>query len=251
MRWVGLKTLVARECTVIGRYWSVTLAPPVITTFLYFTIFGEIFEDRMGSVDDVGYVQYLAPGLIVLWVIPYSFGHTAAGLSGARHFRYIEEVLVSPLPRWIVMLGHVIGGMIRGLVVALAAVVTAALFTPLSFHSLPVSLAALLLAALVSAAAGLVAAIWAKTFEQVTAIQVLILTPLTYVGGVFTSIAGLPEWAQKLSLVNPMFYMVNAFRYGMLGVSDVSVGVAILTVSVFAAVLVVIAMLLMGRLTAA
>ena len=246
-RWVGLKTLVRRECGVTVRYWSFTLAPAVITTILYFTIFGEIMGERIGSLDGVDYIQYIAPGLILLWVIPYSFGHTAAGLVGARFFKYIEELLVSPLPDWVIMTGYVIGGMIRGLLVAMAVALTALFFTHLNVHSLSVSVAALLLAALVSALGGFITAMFAKSFEHVSMIQISILIPLTYVGGIFNSISTLPDWAQELSLVNPMFYMVNAFRYGFLGVADVPVGTAFAVVSAFGAVLLLTALRFMAR----
>ena len=247
MRWVGLKTLILREFGVSVRFWSVTLAPPVITTILYFTIFGEVIGGRIGSIDGVDYIQYLAPGLIVLWVIPYSFGHTAAGLLGARHFRYIEELLVSPQPHWVIMAGYVIGGMLRGLLVGMAIVLTTLFFTHIDVHSFAVSVAALLLAALVSPLAGFISAIFAKSFEHVTTIQILILTPLTYLGGVFNSISSLPGWAQQLSLANPMFYLVNVFRYGFLGVSDVPVGMALCVVSGLGAVLFLAAVTLLAR----
>lgn len=247
MHWVGLKTLIFREFQVSVRFWSVTLAPPVITTILYFTIFGEIIGERIGSIDGVDYIQYLAPGLIVLWVIPYSFGHTAGGLLGARHFRYLEELLVSPLPDWVIMAGYVTGGMIRGLLVGMAVVLTTLLLTHLDVHSVVVSVAALLLSALVSSIGGFITAMFAKSFEHVTTIQILILTPLTYVGGVFNSISTLPAWAQEVSLLNPMFYMVNAFRYGFLGVSDVPVSTAFSVVSALGAVLYLAAVILMAR----
>ena len=237
MHWVGLRTLILREFGVSLRFWSVTLAPPVITTILYFTIFGGIIGGRIGSIDGIDYIRNLAPGLIVLWVIPYSFGHTAGGLLGARHFKYIEELLISPLPHWVIMAGYVIGGMIRGLLVGMVVVLTTLLFTHLDVHSIVVSVAALFLAALVSALAGFITALFAKSFEHVTTIQILILTPLTYLGGVFSSISSLPDWAQELAVVNPMFYMVNAFRYGFLGVADVTVGMAFSVVSTFGAVL--------------
>lgn len=247
MHWTGLKTLIIRECGVTVRFWSVTLAPPIVTTILYFTIFGEIIGSRIGTLEGVDYIQYMAPGLIVLWVIPYAFGHTAGGLLGARHFRYIEEVLVSPLPDWVVMMGYVTGGVIRGLLVGLAAALTALLFTQLNVHSVFVSMVALVLAALVSALGGFITAMLAKSFEHVTTIQILILTPLTYVGGVFNSISTLPKWAQELSLVNPMFYLVNAFRYGFLGVSDVPVATALFLVCAFGSVLFIAAVRLMAR----
>jgi ABC-2 type transport system permease protein len=247
VRWIGLKTLVYRECTVVVRFWSVTLAPPVIATILYFTIFGEVMGSRIGLVDGVAYGRYVAPGLVVLSVIPYSFVHTAAGLLGARHFKYIEELLVSPLPDWIILMGYVIRGMLRGLMVALVVIMTSLIFVHLSVHSVFVSIAALLIAALGASVFGFITATYAKSFDQVTTVQILVLTPLTYFGGVFTSISTLPDWAQGLSFANPMFYVVNAFRYGVLGVSDVPVALALSILSAFAFVLLLAAILLMAR----
>jgi ABC-2 type transport system permease protein len=247
MRWTGLKTLVVRECAVIVRFWRVTLAPPIITTILYFAIFGEIIGTRIGSIDGVDYSQFIAPGLIVLWVIPYSFGHTASGLLGARHFRFIEELLVAPLPNWVILAGYTIGGTVRGLLVGTTVALTTLFFIHPNVHSVTASVAALLLAALASAVGGFVTAMLAKSFDQVSAIQLLLLTPLTYLGGVFTSISTLPAWAQELSLVNPMFHAVNAFRYGFLGESDVPVGMALSIVSAFGVVLFLVALRLMAR----
>ena len=247
MHWIGLKTLILRECGVIFRFWIVTLAPPVITTVLYFTIFGEIIGKRIGSVDGVDYIQYLAPGLVVLWVVPYAYAHTAGGVLGARFFRYIEELLVSPLPDWIVLLGYVMGGVIRGVLVGMAALVTTVLFTHLHVHSVFASVAVVCLAALVSALGGFITALLANSFVQVTTIQTLIITPLMYVGGVFNSIATLPGWAQRLSLANPMFYAVNAVRYGFLGISDVGCGKAVFMMSASGLILYVAAMKLMAR----
>jgi ABC-2 type transport system permease protein len=247
MYWVGLKTIVSRECGVIARYWGFTLAPPVITTILYFTIFGKIFGPRIGSFEGIDYARYMAPGLIVLWVIPYSFGHTASGLVGARFFKFIEEILVSPLPGWVVMSGYVLGGVARGFLVGMAVALTALCFTHLGIHSIALSVAALFLAAAVSSLGGFIAATFARTFEHVITIQILILTPLTYIGGVFTSTSMLPEWARDLSLANPMFYLVNIFRYGILGVSDVPAGMAFLVISAVGAALFFAAAKLMAR----
>ena len=221
--WIGLRTVLRRECAVIATFWSVTLAPPVISTLLYFAIFGDILGKRIGSFGGVDYLHYVAPGLIILWVIPYAFGHTAAGFLGARLFRYLEEILVTPLPGWAVIVGYVMGGVLRGLLVGAAATATTLLFAPLHVRSALVTIAALSLAALVSSLAGFVTALFATSFEQVRAIQGLILTPLMFLGGVFNPVSMLPDWAQKLSLANPMLYMVNAVRYGLLGTSDVPI----------------------------
>lgn len=245
--WIGLKTLILRECRVILRFWSVTLAPPVIMTILYFTIFGEVIGKRVGRVDGVDYIQYLAPGLVLLWVIPYSYGHTAAGFLGARLFRYVEEVLVAPLPGWTVVLSYVLGGVIRGVLVGTVALTTTILFTLAAVHSLCESLVIGRLAALVSALGGLITALLATSFEQVTTIQTLILTPLIYVGGVFSPASAFPAWAQLLSVANPMFYAVNALRYSFLGVSDVNFAMSLFAMCTSAVLLFVVALMLISR----
>lgn len=222
--WVGLNTIVLREGGVIARFWTITLAPPVMTTLLYFAVFGDILGKRIGSFSGIDYIHYVAPGLVALWVVPYSFAHTAGGFLGSRIFRYLEEILITPLPGWTIMLGYVIGGVLRGFAVGAAVAVTAQLFTHLHVESVLVTLAAISLAALVSSLGGFIAAVFAKTFEQVQMIQTSILTPLMFVGGVFNPVSALPAWAQELALANPMLYMVDAVRYGLLGVSDVPVG---------------------------
>ena len=154
--------------------------------------------------------------------------NTAAGFLGARLFRYVEELLITPLPGWVVVLGYVLGGVTRGLVVGLNALMITTLYTHVTIHSAVASVGVMCLAALVSALSGFITALLANSFDQVTAIQSLIITPLMYVGGGFNSVSMLPGWAQRLSLANPMFYTVNAFRYSLLGVSDVNFGTALL-----------------------
>ena len=246
-RWIGLNTLLLRECRVILRFWGFTLAPPAITTILYLSIFGDIIGKRIGAMQGVQYIQFLAPGLILLWVIPFAYGHTAAGFMGARIFGFLDELLVSPLPAWIVMTGYVISGVIRGCLVGSVAVIIALLFTWLPVHSASAIVASLVLAALVSALGGFITALFAKSFDQVNAIQTLVLTPLTYLGGVFNPASTLPPWAQTLSLGNPMFYMVNAFRYGFLGVTDVPARIAMSVMLMAAVILFSVAYSLVAR----
>ena len=247
MRWVGLKTLIRRECAVVLRNWGVTLAPPVISTALYFLVFGQVMRNRIGPVDGFLFDRFVAPGLVVLSVIPGSFIHTAAGLLGARIFRYIEELLVAPLPDWIILTGYVIGGVLRGSMVAAAVTATALLFIPPEIHSIVASGGALLMAALATALLGFITSTFAKSFEHVTTALILIVAPLTYIGGVFTPISTLPEWAQRLSFANPMFYFVNALRFGVLGVSDVPIDLAMSFGFAFVAALLVAAIMRLRR----
>jgi ABC-2 type transport system permease protein len=223
MQWTAFRTLVVRECGVIFRFWSVTLAPPVIATILYFTIFGEIIGRRIGSIDGVNYDQYVAPGLIVMSIVPGSYAHTAGGLLGARVFKYLEELLVSPMTNFAIATGYVVAGLLRGLITGLAVAVISLFFARLHVHSGIVSIASLVLAALIAAVFGLIVGTLARSFDHVTSIQVLIITPLTFIAGVFAPVPMLPGWAQELSVANPMFHVVNLLRYGLLGISDASV----------------------------
>ena len=247
MRWIGLRTLISRECGVIVRFWSITLAPPVIMTTLYFMIFGRILGPRIGSSGGIDYIQFITPGLIVMCVVPFSYSHTATGFLGARIYRFIEEVLVAPLPGWMIMTAYVIGGTLRGLLVGAAVILTSLFFAHLDVQSIWISVSAMLLAAVVSALGGFITALLVKNFEQVATIQISILVPLTYTGGVFNSLSDLPEWAQIFSFVNPVFYAVNAFRYGVLGRADVPVGIAFFAVSGCGVVLLLVALALMSR----
>ena len=180
------------------------------------------------------YLQYIAPGLIMMSVITNSYGNVVSSFFGAKFGRHIEELLVSPLPNWLIVLGYVAGGMLRGLLVGLIVTIIALFFTHLHVEHLFVVIAAVLLTSVVFALGGFVNAVFAKNFDQITFVPTFILTPMTYLGGVFYSIQMLPEWAQVVSKANPILYMVNAFRYGFLGHSDVDVGFsfAIMVVSV-------------------
>jgi ABC-2 type transport system permease protein len=237
MSWIALITLVRREFSVVLQFWGVTLAPPVIATALYFTVFGKIIGGRVGSIDGVAYGEYVMPGLVVLSVIPSSYVHAASGLLGARVHRYIEELLVSPMQNGTIVAGYVFGGMLRGLMVASAVTLTSLVFVHPALHSVLVSITAVALGAWIAAVAGFMIGTVARSFEHVTAIQILVLVPLTFVGGVFAPISMLPSWAQWLSLANPMFHLVNALRFGVLGISHAPVGASLTFVASFAVVL--------------
>jgi ABC-2 type transport system permease protein len=227
MRWIGLTTLVRRECAVVLRFWSVTLAPTIIGTILYFTVFGEIVGGRIGFIAGVEYSRYVAPGLILLSVIPSSYAHTAGGLVGARMFGYIEELLVSPMPRWAIVAGYVSGGIVRGIMVALAVGITSLCFTRSQVHSVFLTLATPVLAAWGAGAFGAIIGTFARNFEQVTLVQIVVLAPLTFLGGVFAPLSMQPAWTRELSLANPVFHTASALRFGLTGVSEVSVTLAV------------------------
>ncbi len=226
VRLVGFRTIVIREFGRIVRIWAQTLVPPAITATLYFIIFGSLIGRRIGDMGGYSYMQYIAPGLIMMSVITNSYGNVVSSFFGAKFGRHIEELLVAPLPNWLIVLGYVAGGLLRGLLVGLVVAVIALFFTRLHVEHPLIVIGAVLLTSLVFSLAGFINAVFAKNFDQISFIPTFILTPLTYLGGVFYSISLLPEWAQHVSLANPVLYMVNAFRYGFLGQSDVSVAVA-------------------------
>ena len=223
IRWTGLRTIVIREYGRIVRIWAQTLVPSAVTATLYFVIFGSLIGRRIGDMGGFDYRSYLAPGLIMMSVITNSYGNVVSSFFGAKFGKHIEELLVSPLPNWIILLGYLCGGLIRGMLVGAVVTVVALLFTHLHIHLFGVIIAAALLTSAVFSLGGFINAVYAKNFDQVNWIPAFVLTPLTYFGGVFYSVSMLPEWAQRISMVNPILHMVNAFRYGFLGTSDVDV----------------------------
>jgi ABC-2 type transport system permease protein len=247
IRAVGFRTIVLREYSRIIRIWGQTLVPPAVTTFLYFVIFGNLVGQRIGEMGGFDYRAYIAPGLIMMAVITNSYGNVVSSFFGAKFGKHIEELLVSPLSNWVIITGYVCGGMLRGLLVGLVVTVVALIFSRLHVHHLAVILGAVVLTSAVFSLGGMINAVFAKNFDQVNFVPAFILTPLTYFGGVFYSVELLPEWAQKISMANPILHMVNAFRYGFLGTSDVNVGVAFAIMAVLVLVLFTWALTLLNR----
>ncbi len=226
VNFVGFQTIVTREFNRIIRIWGQTIVPPAITATLYFIIFGSLIGGRIGDMGGYTYIQYIAPGLIMMSVITNSYGNVVSSFFGAKFGKHIEELLVSPLPNWLIVLGYMMGGIMRGLIVGAVVTIITLLFTHLKVHSVAVVVSAVLLSSIVFSLAGMINAVFAKNFDQISFIPTFVLTPLTYLGGVFYTIKLLPAWAQGISHGNPILYMVNAFRFGFLGVSDVNVGLA-------------------------
>jgi len=222
LHWVGYKTIVRKEITRILRIWGQTIVPPAITMTLYFIIFGELIGRRIGEMGGFTYMQYIVPGLIIMSVITNSYGNMVSSFFGAKFGKHIEELLISPLPNWVILAGYVTGALTRGLMVGGVVMAVSLLFTPIEVQHPLIMLSVLLLTAIVFSLAGMINAIFAQKFDDIAIIPTFVLAPLTYLGGVFYSIALLPAFWQKVSVVNPILYMVNGFRYGMLGVSDVS-----------------------------
>jgi len=226
VRWIGFKTIIIREYGRIIRIWGQTIVPSAVTATLYFVIFGSLIGRRVGAMGGFDYMQYIAPGLIMMAVITNSYANVVSSFFGAKFGKHLEEMLVSPLPSWIIVAGYAAGGLIRGLLVGATVTAISLFFSHLHVHHALIILAAVVLSSITFALGGFLNALFAKNFDQVNFIPTFVLTPLTYFGGVFYSVNLLPPWALKLSYVNPILYMVNAFRYGFLGVSDVNVGIA-------------------------
>lgn len=223
---VGFQTIVRREFSRIMRIWGQTIVPPAITATLYFVIFGSVIGSRIGAVSGYTYMQYIAPGLIMMTVITNSYGNVVSSFFGAKFGKHIEELLVSPMPSYLIVTGYMMGGVLRGLMVGVVVSAIALAFTHLRVVHPFIVISAVLLTSIVFALAGMLNAIFAKNFDQISFIPTFVLTPLTYLGGVFYSVKALPLLAQNLSHANPILYMVGAFRFGVLGVSDIDVRLA-------------------------
>ena len=224
VNWIGYKTIVRKEVTRILRIWGQTIVPPAITMTLYFIIFGELIGRRIGDMAGFTYMQYIVPGLVIMSVITNSYDNMVSSFFGAKFGKHIEELLISPLPNWVILAGYVTGALTRGLLVGVVVLAVSLFFTRIDVQYPLIMVSVLILTAIVFSLAGMVNAIFAQKFDDIAIIPTFVLAPLTYLGGVFYSISMLPEFWQKVSVFNPILYMVNGFRLGMLGVSDVSLG---------------------------
>ncbi|MEQ7417721.1 ABC transporter permease [Xanthomonas campestris pv. campestris] len=245
--WVALGTIVRREVQRILRIWGQTLVPPAITMTLYFLIFGGLIGSRVGDMGGYTYMQFIVPGLVMMSVIQNSYGNISSSFFGAKFGRHVEELLVSPMPNWVILWGYVAGAVLRGVMVGALVLIIAMFFTPVRIPHPLVTLTTVLLGAIIFSLAGFVNAVYAKKFDDVAIVPTFILTPLTYLGGVFYSVKLLPPWAEAATHANPIFYMVNAFRYGLLGSSDVPIWVAYALMLGFVAVLSALALWLLRR----
>jgi len=229
------------------RIWVQTIVPPAITMTLYFIIFGNLIGRRIGTMDGFDYMQYIAPGLIMMSVITNSYANVVSSFFGAKFGRHVEEMLVAPMSNATIIFGHVVGGVLRGMVVGLLVTVIALFFTKLSVSNPLITISVVVLSSVVFALAGFINAVFAKKFDDISIIPTFVLTPLTYLGGVFYSISLLPEFWQTVSRANPILYMVNAFRYGILGISDIDIGKAYTILIVFIVLLFTACLQLMRR----
>jgi len=245
--WIGYQTILIKEITRILRIWPQTLIPPVITMTLYFVIFGSIIGRRVGEMNGIDYMEFIVPGLIMLSVITNSYGNITSSFFGAKFGRHIEELLISPLPPWIILAGYVSGALFRALGVGALVWLVAGYFSGFHMHNLAITLSILLLTAIVFALGGFINAMFAQKFDDIAIIPTFVLQPMTYLGGVFFSVGLLPGIWATLALGNPILYMVNALRYGMLGISDVPMVLAYAMVIGFAVLLGGISLWLLRR----
>ena len=245
--WVAFVTIVVREVRRFTRIWAQTLLPPAVTMTLYFIIFGNLIGSRIGEMGGYDYMQFIVPGLIMMAVITNSYGNVVSSFFSMKFQRSIEELLVSPVPNWPILAGYVAGGMARGLSIGLIVTLLSLAFTRLSIHNLPMVVITVFLTSALFSLGGFINAMLATKFDDISIVPTFILTPLTYLGGVFYSIQMLPEFWQGVSMVNPILYMVNGFRYGILGVSDVNPFVSLGMILVFIVLLAAIALRMLAR----
>ena len=229
------------------RIWVQTVLPPMITTMLYYIIFGSLIGERIGEMDGFRYMDFIVPGLILMAVITNSYANVVSSFYSSKFQRHIEELLIAPVPNWVILAGYVGGGVARGLVVGIAVTTVSLFFANLHIHSYSWTLIVVTLTSILFALAGFINAIFAKTFDDISIVPTFVLTPLTYLGGVFYSIHLLSDFWQNLSLANPVLYMVNAFRYGLLGVSDIRIGLALTIILLFIAGLTIYSLYLLKR----
>ncbi len=220
---IALYTILRKEVVRFIRIWSQTLIPPAITVTLYFIIFGKLIGSQLRDIQGISYIQYIVPGLTMMSMITNSYANTSASFFSAKFSKSIEEMLVSSMPNYIILLGYLFGGMLRGLLVGIVVMLTSLFFVPIHIQHLEVFISMAVLASLIFSVAGLINAIFAKSFDDISFIPTFVLTPLTYLGGVFFSITQLPVAWQKLASLNPILNIVDTFRYGILGISDVNI----------------------------
>lgn len=244
---IALKTILFKEVRRFTRIWPQTLLPPAITTSLYFLIFGKLIGERIGVVNGVSYMEYIVPGIILMSVISHSYSNVVSSFYSTKFQRHIEELLVSPVPNWVILAGYIGGGVTRGILVGCVVALISMMFIELSVMHWGTTIGVFVLTAILFSLAGFVNAVFADSFDDISIIPNFILTPLSYLGGVFYSVAMLPELWQKIALGNPILYMINAFRYGLIGISDIDVCLALMMTLGFIVLLTSFCLLLLAK----
>ena len=227
MNYIALNTIARKEMIRILRIWPQTLIPSIITTCLYFLIFGNLIGERIGKIGDFDYMTFIVPGLIMMSVITNSYMNVVSSFFGNKFQKNVEEILIAPVSNWIILVGYCSGGLFRGLALGFLVTIVSLFFTELTIHNLPLVIIVVTLTSSLFSLAGFFNAIFAKKFDDIGIFTTFVLSPLTYLGGVFYSIDMLPAFWRTVSLFNPILYMVDAFRHGFLGISDINIYIAL------------------------
>jgi len=232
-QYVAFMTILRKEIRRYLRIWTQTLLPSAITMSLYFVIFGSLIGSRIGDMGGFSYMQFVVPGLIMMAIVTNSYANVVSSFFGAKFNHSVEELLVSPTPNYVILMGYVVGGVTRGLLVAVVVTLVSLFFTRMQVHSYFVVVLIVFMTSTLFALAGFINAVFANSFDDISIVPTFVLTPLIYLGGVFYSMDLLPEFWANVSKLNPLVYVVNAFRYGVLGVSDVSLSFSLTMIAVF------------------
>jgi len=244
---IAFHTIIRKEIHRFLRIWPQTLLPPAITTALYFLIFGKLIGDRIGNINGVSYMDYIVPGIILMSVISHSYANVVSSFYSTKFQRNIEELLVAPIPNWVILFGYVGGGIARGLLVGMVVTGISLFFAEINVNNIAITISVYFLTATLFALAGFINAVFADSFDDISIIPNFVLTPLSYLGGIFYSVSMLPEIWQTISLANPILYMINAFRYGLIGVSDVNIQLAYIITAGFILFLTLLSLLLLHK----
>ena len=232
-QYAAFRTILTKEILRFVRIWVQTVVPAAITTALYFIIFGQLIGSQIGAIEGYSYMEYIVPGIILMSVINNSYANVVSSFYGAKFQRHVEEMLISPMPNYLIVIGFVAGGVARGLMVGAVVTMISMLFTDFQVQNILVAVSVVFLTAILFSLAGFINAIYANSFDDISIIPTFVLTPLTYLGGIFYSIEMLPAFWQDISLINPILYMINAFRFGLLGVSDIAMTTAFTIIILF------------------
>jgi len=245
--WTAYLTIARREVLRFSRIWVQTIVPPVVMVGLYFIIFGNLIGSRIGEMDGLRYIDFIMPGLVMMSIITNSYANVVSSFYGAKYSHHIEEMLIAPIPNIIIVLGFVTGGIARGCCVGIAVTMVSLLFTEFTVHQPLIVLLVAFLTSFLFSLAGLINGVFANSFDDVSIVPTFVLTPLTYLGGIFYSIKLLPEFWQQVSLINPILYMVDSFRFGFRGASDLTLSTAIMVIVCFILVLFTATLVLLNR----
>lgn len=246
-KYIAFHTILVKEILRFSRIWIQTILPPMITTALYFLIFGQLIGSQIGPMDGFRYIDYIIPGLIMMAVISNSYANVVSSFYGAKFQHHIEEMLVAPVPNYLILLGFIGGGVARGMAVGVAVTGVVWMFSDVRVEHFTVAVSVVLLTSILFSLGGFINGVYAKSFDDISIIPTFILTPLTYLGGVFYALSMLPPFWQKVSLFNPILYMVSAFRFGFLGSSDIHIGISFMIMLVLVVTLFVFSLRLLNK----